>query len=85
MKVSTKINLVFLLFLIAVTGVQIGLRYNMNQRLTVLLSVSLTLTAIGVMWFFTYRVVTVSLNKLMEVGRRWSKGDLTARVDLTNR
>lgn len=82
MKVSTKINLVFLLCLFVVTGVLIGLRYNLNQRLTVLLSVSLTLVAFGVMWFFTHRVVALSLKKLMEVGRRWSKGDLTARVDL---
>lgn len=82
MRISSKLNLVFLLCLLAVTAAQLALRYSMNQGLTIFITVAFTLAAFGVMWFYTHRVVTRSLEKIMAVGRRWYQGDLSVRVDL---
>jgi len=81
-KVSTKLNLVFLLSLLIITGIQTWLHYNTNQQTALSVSIALTLLAFGVLWVFTYRVVTRSLRKLLEVAQRWREGDFAARVDL---
>jgi GAF domain-containing protein/HAMP domain-containing protein len=81
-KVSTKLNLVFLLSLLIITGIQTWLHFNTNQQTALSVSIVLTLIAFGVLWVFTYRVVTRSLRKLLEVAQRWREGDFAARVDL---
>jgi len=81
-KVSTKLNLVYLLSLMVVTTAQTWLRYNTGQGISFVLSIILTVIAFLVIGFFTYRVVTRSLNQLLDVAREWRKGDLTAQVML---
>jgi GAF domain-containing protein len=82
MKVSTKLNLVFLLSLVVITGLQTWLRTNTNQRIAFLVSILLTLVAFGILWVFTHRVVARSLAQLIRVLDRWRGGELTARVEL---
>lgn len=84
-KVSTKLNLVFLLSLLIITGIQTWLHYNTNKQIALLVSIALTLIAYGILWVFTSRVVTSSLRKLLDVAQRWREGDFTARVDLNTR
>ncbi len=81
-KVSTKLNFMFLLSLIVITGVQTWLRNNTNQQIAFILSIVLTLLAFGVLWLFTHRVVARSLSKLLQVAERWKSGDLTAQIEL---
>lgn len=85
LKVSTKLNLVFLLSLMVITGAQTWLYNNTNRQIALSISIALTLIAYGVMWVFNHRVVTRSLSKLLEVARRWQAGDFSARVDLQTR
>lgn len=85
LRVSTKLNLVFLLSLIVITGVQTWLYNNTNRQTALSISIALTLVAFGVLWLFNYQVVTRSLSKLLEVARRWQAGDFSAQVDLQTR
>ncbi len=82
MKVSTKLNIVFLLSLIIITGVQTWLRNNTNQQIAFLLSIVFTLLAFGALWLFTHRVVARSLSRLLQVAERWKSGDLSTRTEL---
>ncbi len=85
MKISTKLNVVFILCLFAITGAQTWLRNNTNQQTAVILSIVLTLAAFGVMWLYVHRVVAGSLKQLLEAARLWSTGDLSAQVNLQTR
>jgi GAF domain-containing protein len=85
LKVSTKLNLVFLLSLLIITGVQTWLRSNTNQQIAFFVSILLTLAAFGILWIFTHRVVARSLNQIIRVVERWRAGDLSAQVDLNTR
>lgn len=85
LKVSTKLNLVFLLSLMVITGAQTWLHNNTNRQIALSISIALTLIAYGVMWVFNHRVVTRSLSILLDVARRWQAGDFSARVDLQTR
>ena len=85
LNVSAKLNLVFLLSLLVITGVQTWLRTNTNQRTAFLGSILLTLVAFGILWIFTHRVVARSLNQLIRVVERWRAGELTAQVELHTR
>ena len=85
LKVSTKLNLVFLLSLMVITGAQTWLYNNTNRQIALSISIALTLIAYGVMWLFNHRVVTRSLSKLLEVAQRWQAGDFSARADLQTR
>jgi GAF domain-containing protein/HAMP domain-containing protein len=85
LKVSTKLNLVFLLSLLVITGVQTWLRSNTNQQIAFFVSILLTLAAFGILWVFTHRVVARSLNQIIRVVERWRAGELSAQVDLHTR
>jgi GAF domain-containing protein/HAMP domain-containing protein len=85
LKVSTKLNLVFLLNLLIITGVQTWLRTNTNQQIAFIVSTLLTLAAFGILWVFTHRVVARSLAQLIRVVQHWRAGELTAQVDLHTR
>lgn len=82
LSVSAKLNLVFLLSLIVITGVQTWLRTNTDQKIAFFVSILLTLAAFGILWIFTQRVVGRSLIQLIRVVERWRSGELTAQVKL---
>jgi nitrate/nitrite-specific signal transduction histidine kinase len=81
-KVSTKLNIMFLMSLVVITGIQTWLRNNTNQQIAFILSIFITLLAFGVLWLFTHRVVARSLSRLLLIAERWKSGDLTAQTKL---
>lgn len=81
-KVSTKLNITFLLSLIVITGIQTWLRDNTNLQVAVIFSLVITLVAFGALWLFTHRVVARSLSRLLMVAERWKTGDLSAQVEI---
>lgn len=82
LSVSAKLNMMFLMSLFVVTGLQAWLRDNINQKIAFLLSIALTLAAFVVLWLFTHRVVARSLDRLLKVAKRWRAGELGAQVEL---
>lgn len=81
-KVSTKLNIMFLMSLVVITGIQTWLRNNTNQQIAFILSIVITLLAFGVLWLFTHRVVARSLSRLLLIAERWKSGDFTAQTEL---
>lgn len=85
LKVSTKINLVFLLILLALTGIQTWLNTNTDQGMAFLLSIATTLVAFCLLWTYTHRLVARSLSKILDVVERWRAGEMTAQIKLHTR